>query len=1099
MSLLKQSDNSSLCQSRPRPHKVIMNTIFRNCSYPSGHVKLTLKNCLQKKLKEWSSILDAGNVYVNQPITASSIDQDGKKHSSNVSNMDQLVLEQCRSNARVVVYAEAGMGKTTVLRHIARSWLEGTSPLVDRFDYVFLIPLRLARSHTMIEVIRQDLGLLPQDYKDTLGKILATSNRVLFLLDSYEELSFDIDDINRLITRDAHSGKSVMVVVSSRPGSGLGEVIGRLTDYIIVDLKDFTDQDIERYFEKYSADAEEREHFVSIIEKFGKDFLKRPINLSLVCYLYKTTDVGNTGTEGEGISQTKLFSEMVKHILNVYLRKNCQLERKLDALSLLGSKDRKLGPAKAMLEKISRLCYQARRKNHQLLYTQNCEDFIDFGLFTPGTDKNSVVVPHLLIMEFFAAVHLVGSKEAWTEMFEEVDGKCTKGETRRSLEDVVMELGLENITMFVVGLSPDVAQQLHSLFAIKQQRIWYSGYCQSVYSYQLQLLQESEVKSAMAEALCNAHLITVRGHHPYKEHIRPDQLLDVFTVEQSHHFLAKAYDCDMKSNSARGVTMRRTNTDRDKKFLCDSYVVRCLQKFRCTSLEMGEKMRVEDCDISVEVLSLLISAVSEKLSIYDCRLLCAERGERIQRLLQPMPAPTLLEIYMGLRGSELSVNVLRPLISAVSEKLSIYHCRLLCAESGEHIQRLLQPMPAPTVRKIFINDTELSVNILRLLISAVSEELSIKDCRLLCAERGEHIQRLLQPMPAPTLREIYMGLRGSELSVNVLRLLISAVSEKLSMEDCRLLCAESGQYTRILLQPMPAPALRDISIDASELSAGALRVLISAVSEELSIEDCGLLCAERGENIQRLLQPIPASTVRHIFIGASELSLDALRLLISAVSEEVSIEDCGLLCAERGENIQRLLQPIPASTVRHISIGASELSLDTLRLLISAVSEKLSIYHCSLLCAESGEHIQRLLQPLPAPTLRDISIDASELSVDALRLLISAASDNLSIKKCTLLCSGEKEDSIELVRNTRPVSAPTVRVTLWHYLSDQSGRYLTKKESKQTVRDICSSAAITAYLWVSQWREFRLNTRFFASFLAWQMSKFYERPDLSVK
>ena len=91
---------------------------------------------------------------------------------------------------------------------------------------------------------------------------------------------------------------------------------------------------------------------------------------------------------------------------------------------------------------------------------------------------------HILIMELFAAVYLVGNKEAWTELFEEIDGKCWKGETRCSLEDVVRELGRESITRFIVDLSPDVAQQLHSLFVIKQQKIRHNGY-QSVHSYQL--------------------------------------------------------------------------------------------------------------------------------------------------------------------------------------------------------------------------------------------------------------------------------------------------------------------------------------------------------------------------------------------------------------------------------------------------------------------------------------------------------------------------------------------------------------------------------------------------------------------------------------
>ena len=171
-----------------------------------------LKIRLAEKLKEWSSILDAGNVYVNQQMATVSTDQGGEKTSYTTSNVEQLLDQRSRhDNARVIVYAEAGMGKTTVLRHITHCWLEGTSPLVDHFDYVFLIPLRQARSHTLIDVICQDLQLLPQDYKDTLGKILATSNRVLFLLDSYEELAFDVDDIknevDRLITRRAHSGQ----------------------------------------------------------------------------------------------------------------------------------------------------------------------------------------------------------------------------------------------------------------------------------------------------------------------------------------------------------------------------------------------------------------------------------------------------------------------------------------------------------------------------------------------------------------------------------------------------------------------------------------------------------------------------------------------------------------------------------------------------------------------------------------------------------------------------------------------------------------------------------------------------------------------------
>ena len=1008
---------------------------------------MTLKKGLGKKLKEWSSILDTENMYVNQSITAILTDQDGKSHPSTASNIDQF-LEQCPSNARVVVYAEAGMGKSTVLCHIARSWLDGNPRLAERFAYVFLIPLRLVRGHILIDVICQDLGLLPQDYRDTLGRILKTPNRVLFLLDSYEELSYDIDDINRLIRRDAHSGKSVMVVVTSRPGSGLGKVIGSLNDYSTVDLKDFTDKEIERYIKTYPAEANEKERFVSIAENFDKDFLKRPINLSLVCYLCKTRHFGNTGVRGQRLSQTKLFNEIVKHILNVYLRKKkFRVDRELDALTLLGSKDRKLDLAKPMLRDICRMCYQARRRNDQLLQPQNREDFIEFGLFVPGNDETSVAVPHLLIMEFFAAVHLVGNKEAWTELFEEVDEKCGKGEPRHSLEDVVRKLGLENVIKFVVGLSPDVAQELHSMFVIKRRKttgislsdfIYFTGsfelcYCyQSDYSYQLQLLQESEVKSAMAEALCNAPVITDFKSDDYVKNSGADQLLDVFTVEQSHQFLAKAYGCETKSNSVRGVTMCRTNTVPHEDFLCDSYVVRYLQKFRCTALKMGEVMVVRDSDISLDLLTQLTSAVSEKLSIRDCRLLCAEDGQHIYRLLQTMPAPTLRQIEMELNNSELCVDVLRLLISAVSEKLSIHCCRLLCAESSEHIYRQLQTMPAPTPRQIEMEliNSELCVDVLRLLISAVSEKLSIHYCRLLYAESSEHIYRLLQTMPAPTLRQIEVKLNNSELSVDVLRLLISAVSERLSIHYCRLLCAESSEHVYRLLQTMPAPTPRQIEVklNNSELSVDVLRLLISTVSERLSIHYCRLLCAESGEHIYRLLQTMPAPTLRQIEVklNNSELSVDVLRLLISAVSEELSIWGCRSQCAESAEHFQRLLQPMPAPAPRQIKmeLKESELSLDILRLLISAVNEKLSIDNCRSPCEESSEHIYRLLQTMPLSTLRETIIIDSELSVNVLRLLISPVSEKLSIRKCKLPYA---ESGEHINRLLQLMPAPTLR------------------------------------------------------------------------
>ena len=87
-----------------------------------------------------------------------------------------------------------------------------------------------------------------------------------------------------------------------------------------------------------------------------------------------------------------------------------------------------------------------------------------------------------------------------------------------------------------------------------------------------------------------------------------EQLVDMFP-EQTHQFLAKAYDCVVRYNSSGQMIMSRSNPDSYKSFVCDSYFVRCLQKFHCTALEMGREMLVVHSDIPVDLLSMLISGV----------------------------------------------------------------------------------------------------------------------------------------------------------------------------------------------------------------------------------------------------------------------------------------------------------------------------------------------------------------------------------------------------------------------------------------------------------------------------------------------------------
>ena len=554
--------------------------------------------------------------YISHKISAVMIDKGEKKLQA--SSIEQL-FEHCKKGGRAIIYGEAGSGKTTALQNIALQWLDGQMSVLQSYDFVFLIPLRLVQSHRIIDIICLDCQLLPEAFGDSLSRTLAMkSEQVLFLLDSYEELSAPrAEELTKLISRDLNAQATVLI--TSRPGSQMTRI--EPTPCIRAQLQNFSDKEIREYTACYSEG--DQEIFSDIEEKFGMDFLERPINLALMCYMYMSVGIKDL----HHASQTQLFSQIVLQLLMVYIKKESRVDVSIqNVLDFFRTDDRRLTGAKAFFKEICRLCQETCQKGTKWLSTVDTDitvnDFLNFGLFFPGPEPNTIDLPHRLFQEFLAAVYLVRNQSAWKALFTEIETKCQDSNSRQYLGDVLRTMGLENVVRFTVGLSATHGQELCRLFVVKQQEVQYMDYRQSVYSYELTLLQELSadnfVKSSMAEALINAPVITVSGKHYEVNNSGAEQLVDMLNPQQSRHFLAKAYGCEVKNLSGQ-VTMSRANDD--ESFLCDSFVVRCLQKFHCTALKMGERMTVRDSDIPVDLLPMLTSGVSRYLYIQDCKLL----------------------------------------------------------------------------------------------------------------------------------------------------------------------------------------------------------------------------------------------------------------------------------------------------------------------------------------------------------------------------------------------------------------------------------------------------------------------------------------------
>ena len=257
---------------------------------------------------------------------------------------------------------------------------------------------------------------------------------------------------------------------------------------------------------------------------------------------------------------------------------------------------------------------------------------------------------HRLLQEFFAAVYLVSNPHAWKALFVEIERKSQESTSRDYLADVLRPMGLENVIRFIVSLSPSHGQELCSLFVIKQQEVFVltssTNFNQSVYSYELELLQacsDDRVKSAMAEALIRAPVITVSGDQDHAaNNSGAEKLVDMFPKE-SFRFLDRAYGWVVEEDLPGQVTVSSHTANNGMPFICDSYAMRCLQEFHCTALDMGTEMMVVYSDIRVDLLPLLTSSVSEGLRIRDCKLLCKGNDAKRRGLANKMQAesPTL--------------------------------------------------------------------------------------------------------------------------------------------------------------------------------------------------------------------------------------------------------------------------------------------------------------------------------------------------------------------------------------------------------------------------------------------------------------------------
>lgn len=405
-----------------------------------------------KGLSTELDVSNRGGHNIDQPITL-------QRESGNIQvlGVSQL-LEKCDPGARIQIYADAGMGKTTLLRQIAVSWIE--EKVTDKYELVFLVPMRRLGRFSLVDVICKDLELHPGP------TIELNSDDVLILLDSYEELPHDVKgsvktEIEALITGKRYP--KCTVIVTSRHGSELTQLRawGTVPAYT-AHLHDLPEEEVRDKIHHQFPD--QGDEVLLVLKNFSAiTLLQKPMNLALFLYIASMQE-----SQGElSKTQTELFNQVLQHVMLAYARKMKYKEFAPKSGPYFKNKGIPF-EVKAVFKEISKKCYVEMKKTHIELHIQDGEtpstqDLISFGLFTKGPVQNSVVLPHRLFQEYFVALYLVEDTDAWEAVLADIKKKL--GYTELLLRDAVGLL--ENVIVFLVGLSNDIAKQVGNLFVIK--------------------------------------------------------------------------------------------------------------------------------------------------------------------------------------------------------------------------------------------------------------------------------------------------------------------------------------------------------------------------------------------------------------------------------------------------------------------------------------------------------------------------------------------------------------------------------------------------------------------------------------------------------
>lgn len=242
--------------------------------------------------------------------------------------------DMLKDDTKALLYGRAGIGKTTIAKKIIYDFYY-SSLWKDKFDYIIQISLRdlVNLTQEQLESVERTIytaslsSIVKRKYKDVeeaLGTLLSRKDKVLLLLDGYDEImNLSVSTRDHIYTIVDKLTKDFPNILTSRP-NGLHQHIQKKYKTKLENIG-FASEDINNYIDHF--DFQGKEYLRKDIKAFLSSHLNVrgichiPINLYLICSIWEEIKDKLLKKQEETITLSFLYNEVTNYLMKRYLNK----------------------------------------------------------------------------------------------------------------------------------------------------------------------------------------------------------------------------------------------------------------------------------------------------------------------------------------------------------------------------------------------------------------------------------------------------------------------------------------------------------------------------------------------------------------------------------------------------------------------------------------------------------------------------------------------------------------------------------------------------------------------------------------------------------